>query len=110
MTKKPKSKNNNKENKEITNLTLKKEELSSNILLEEIKNLRKQLEDKDKELKETKQELYHTQMQRDIIKKKLKYIKIEEEISIESSVSIIADLKRTYSVKDLLCEFTYLLL
>lgn len=105
MTKKPKSKNNNKENKEIINLTIKKEELSSNILLEEIKNLRKQLEDKDKELKETKQELYHTQMQRDIIKKKLKYIKIEEEISIENSVSIIADLKRTYSVKDLLCEF-----
>ena len=44
-------------------------------------------------------------MQRDIIKKKLKYFKIEEEISIESSVSIIADLKRTYSVKDLLAEF-----
>ena len=44
-------------------------------------------------------------MQRDIIKKKLNYIKIEEEISIESSVLIIADLKRTYPVKDLLCEF-----
>ena len=105
MSKKTKSQN-NKKNKEITNVTIQKEELSSNILLEEeIKNLRKQLKDKDKELKETKQELYHTQMQRDIIKKKLNYIKIEEEISIESSVLIIADLKRTYPVKDLLCEF-----
>ena len=104
MTKKSKLQN-NKKNKEITNTTIKQEELSSNVLLEEINNLRKQLEDKDKELKETKKELYHTQMQRDIIKKKLKYFKIEEEISIESSVSIIADLKRTYSVKDLLGEF-----
>ena len=103
MTKKSKSQN-NKKNKEITNTTIKQEELSSNVLLEEINNLRKQLEDKDKELKETKDELYHTQMQRDIIKKKLKYFKIEEEISIESSVLIIADLKRTYSVKDLLGE------
>ena len=104
MTKKSKSQN-NKKNKEITNATIKKEELSSNALLEEeIKNLRQQLKDKDKELKETKQELYHTQMQRDIIKKKLKYTKIEE-ISIENSVLIIADLKRIYHVKDLLCEF-----
>ena len=58
MTKKSKSQN-NKKNKEITNATIKKEELSSNALLEEeIKNLRQQLKDKDKELKETKQELY----------------------------------------------------
>ena len=103
MTKKSKLQN-NKKNKEITNTTIKQEELSSNVLLEEINNLRKQLEDKDKELKETKKELYHTQMQRDIIKKKLKYFKIEEKTSIEISVLIIADLKRTYSVKNLLGE------